>query len=353
MFPPHEAVSETIYPFPEPPWVEPHWEIENVGEKREDVKTKIATQVEAEQQRGACVVFTDGSYIPKVGSGAAIAMTNRTYGQAYGPLEGISNYETETMALMITMVKFKQITDTHPNKFKSLAIFSDIQASLNLMAKPMTPKTLQYLARFLLRTHRHLRKLFEVRFYWTPGHEEIEMNERADKATKEAAESNEDPVTLPISLGCLMRRAREKIQTRGAPPISPYKTKSKWISDALHTLEKGQAASIFQLRCGHNPLQKFLHRIGAEDSDRCAACSAKGTAAHFLIYCKQYRTQRQAFQRQLKEEMIKVDFNSATKLLDTPAAFPYFAQYVQATGRFTHLKTYLEVSTPGKEPSNT
>lgn len=291
--------------------------------------------------------------MPEVGSGAAIALSNKTYGQAYGPMEGILNYEMETMAMMIAMVKFKQPTDLHPNRFNSLAIFSDSQAALDLMAEPMAPKTLQYLARFLLRTHRHLQNVFDVRLYWTPGHEEIEMNEREGRAAKEAAEKYTDPVTLPVILECLLRRTQEKIKTRGAPSISPYKTKQRWISDALNNLEKGQAAAIFQLRCGHCPLRKFLHRIGAEESDKCETCSTRETPTHFLIYCKKYRTQRRDFQKQLKDEHIKVDFNSATKLLDTPKAFPYLAQYIQATGRFQHLKTYLDSSPPDQETITT
>lgn len=179
------------------------------------------------------------------------------------------------------------------------------------------------------------------------------MNKQADKAAKEAAETYDNPLALPVSLGCLLRHTQEQIKTRAAAPISPYKTKQKWISDALNTLEKGQAAAIFQLRCGHCPLQKFLHHLGAEENDRWETCSARETPEHFLIYCKKYRTQRQEFWRQLKEDNIKVEFNSATKLLDTPKVFPHLAQYIQATGRFKHFKKYLEDSPPGQEAINT
>lgn len=46
MFPlQRETVLETIYPYPEPPWIEPRWEVENLGEKREDVKNKVHDQI--------------------------------------------------------------------------------------------------------------------------------------------------------------------------------------------------------------------------------------------------------------------------------------------------------------------
>lgn len=35
---PGSKVLETIYPYPEPPWVGPRWEVENMGEKQDDIK---------------------------------------------------------------------------------------------------------------------------------------------------------------------------------------------------------------------------------------------------------------------------------------------------------------------------
>lgn len=119
-------------------------------------------------------------------------------------MEGISNYEMETIALMIALVQFKSITNSHPNKFKSLEIFSDIQAALDLLAKPLQPKSLQNLTRFLLRMYRHIPPQLPVRLYWTPGHAGIELNEQADKAAGEAAKDTEAQLMLPMSLGSLL-----------------------------------------------------------------------------------------------------------------------------------------------------
>lgn len=123
------------------------------------------TQVEEEASKGACVVFTDGSFIPGVGAGAAIASDQQTAWCAYGPLLGISNYEMETMAFMLAMTKFKQLTDADPDKFTSLAIFSDSQAALELIANPMKPSTLQYLAIYRLRTHALISDRYRICLY--------------------------------------------------------------------------------------------------------------------------------------------------------------------------------------------
>lgn len=167
-------------------------------------KGKKKSQVEDEKNKDACVIFTDGSFIPDIGGGAAIATEGRIASHAYGPVEGISNYEMETIALMIALVQFKSITNSHPNKFKSLEIFSDIQEALDLLAKPLQPKSLQNLTRFLLRMYRHIPPQLPVRLYWTPGHAGIELNEQADKAAGEAAKDTEAQLMLPMSLGSLL-----------------------------------------------------------------------------------------------------------------------------------------------------
>lgn len=97
------------------------------------------------------MVFTDGSYLPGVGVGAAIAMDQQAARCAYGPVKGISNYEMETMAFMLAFTKFKQKIDTDPDEFTSLAVFSDSQAGLNLISEPMRPTSLQSLARYVAR----------------------------------------------------------------------------------------------------------------------------------------------------------------------------------------------------------
>lgn len=339
---PQDHLLETIYPYPEPPWAAPRWVVGNVGCTRDEVKDRIQAQIDEEKEGGACVMFTDGSFIPDKGAGAAVATTERVASHAYGPLTGISNYEMETMALMIALVQFKLITDESPNRFSALAIFSDSQAALDLMAKPLQPKSLQYLTRFLLRSYQKIPHNLPIRLYWTPGHEGIELNEQADKAAKQAAEDYSDPLILPMSLGGLLRHTKNLYTTRGAVLTRPYKTKAKLIADALTSLEKGGAAAIFQLRCGHCPLKKFLHRIGAEDDEICEGCRAKETPAHFLIYCRKYSKQRQAFRRSLREEEIRVDVNSATAILDNPKVYPFLARFIQDTGRFTHLHSYLD-----------
>lgn len=313
----------------------------NKGEKRETVKDIVPQQVEEEQSRGACVVFTDGSYMQETGGGAAAAMEEGVIKQKYGPSKGISNYEMEAMALILGLLTFSTLLSGNPNRYRSIAIFSDSQAALELFTNPAQPSSLQYIKRLFKKAQNTLPADKTIALYWTPGHEGVELNEKADQAARETAEGEERSILLPVSLGSLLRQSKEKTK-RGVVPIKKFKTSGKKIAEALNTLEKGQAAAIFQLRCGHCPLQIFLHRIGVEDDDKCEFSQVPETPQHFLVFCRKFRTQRQKFRRTLQEEEIKVDINSALKLLDTPRVFPHLAKFIEETGRFQYLKTYIE-----------
>lgn len=124
---PVENPFETIYPFPDPPWREPWGEVMNVHEKREVVKKRIPEQVESEKRNNACVIFTDGSFIPDVGGGAAAAMEEGVASHAYGPTEGISNFEMEVMGLILGLMTYTLLITNQPGRFKALALFSNSQ----------------------------------------------------------------------------------------------------------------------------------------------------------------------------------------------------------------------------------
>ncbi|KAG0151432.1 hypothetical protein CROQUDRAFT_103704 [Cronartium quercuum f. sp. fusiforme G11] len=71
----------------------------------------------------------------------------------------------------------------------------------------------------------------KINFFSTPGHEPIELNEKADEAAKKAAEEQEDRLILNTSLAL-----------------------PKKIADSLASLEKGNEAIQSQR---HRPLPKM------------------------------------------------------------------------------------------------
>ncbi|KAG0147598.1 hypothetical protein CROQUDRAFT_460022 [Cronartium quercuum f. sp. fusiforme G11] len=244
---PTTTTPETIYPCPDPPWTEQLWEIKNKGGQREKVKKDILKQVESEKEKGACIALIDGSFTPENGGGEAAVLDDIVASQAYGPREGISHYERETMALMIAIAMFTTMIIRDLREFKSLAIFSDSQAALELLANPLQPRTLQYLARFLRKSHQKLPSNFGITLYWKPGHEGIEQNEKADQAVKKVTEKSTTPTTLQVSLGGLLRHTKKILNISGVTTISPYKTTNKRTADSLNSPGKGTGRSGFSI----------------------------------------------------------------------------------------------------------
>ncbi|KAG0141130.1 hypothetical protein CROQUDRAFT_99176 [Cronartium quercuum f. sp. fusiforme G11] len=94
-----------------------------------------------------------------------------TLSQAYGSSKRISNNEMEVMGLAIAMVKIRTMLKDVKTSHSSLAIFSDSKTALDLLAKPLQPKSLQYLAK---------------------------LNEKAVEEAREAANAAENQLILPI-----------------------------------------------------------------------------------------------------------------------------------------------------------
>ncbi|KAG0151055.1 hypothetical protein CROQUDRAFT_103889 [Cronartium quercuum f. sp. fusiforme G11] len=151
------------------------------------------------------------------------------------------------------------------------------------------------------------------------------------------AEEQTDVTELSYSLSSLWKLARKKFCMRGVPlNRPPYKTEGTKIADGDDKLEKGQAATNFQLRSGHSPLRHYLSRAKAGISPLCPNCVITEPTAHFLFNCKKYSKQKRKFRDRLRKEGIKVDFHNASRLL---TIFPFLADdYIEDTNRFPNLR---------------
>lgn len=297
---------ETIEPYPTPPWDTPLGEIENLGLDKESAAKKIQLQVTEETEQGSMVIFTDGSYLQETGGGAAIALETSTKHASYGSVNGITNYEMEGIALSIALNHYIDAIETNnAPRNHTVAIFSDSQSALHLMNNPLTMRTAQYIARYIQELIQHLSPDHTVRLYWTPGHHDVSLNEKADEMAKVAAETEGERNILPFSISCTRHHVKQTFNTRGGEADRVgFKTTGKRIAEVFDTMEKGQTAAIFQLRSGHNPLNQYLARIGATPSDRCKHCGRKETPVHFLLYCPKYSKERRRYRNALKEAEI-------------------------------------------------
>jgi len=188
-----------------------------------------------------------------------------------------------------------------------------------------------------------------VKFVWTPGHEGIEGNERADKAAKDAATGeSSDTKKLPaflrhkpllVSVSATRQLLKKEMKNRWNTEwqASPRYANAKNIDgslpsdDYLHIvdqLRRNQASLLIQLRTGHIPLNVVLHRIKRSETPDCPHCKngIRETIHHYLLTCPHYETAR----RQLRVKLPR-DSTSIPYLLSARNRIPHLLRYIGNT----------------------
>ena len=184
---------------------------------------------------------------------------------------------------------------------------------------------------------------------WVPGHEDVEGNDTADGAAKEAAGGLSSPPallpkelrkTLPLSASRarqnfkqeLERRARELWRTSrrgvrmaeidGGLPSQKYEK-------LITPLSRRHANLLMQLRTGHIPLNTYLERIGKSLARTCPACGeAPETVKHFLVDCPDFSLHRAVHLHPLGHSG-----RTLSTLLNTEDALQPLFAFINATGR--------------------
>jgi hypothetical protein len=198
--------------------------------------------------------------------------------------------------------------------------------------------------------HRRLRMVtdrhqdMDLLIRWTPGHIDIEGNEEADKEAKAAAKHGSSPnQKLPSQLRKTLPRSKSAVQQafhaklkRAAAKVwqkSPRYERMKRIDAALPSdkfskqtskMLRKHASLLFQLRSGHVPLNKHLHRIQKADSPTCPCCHQHDeTVMHYVMHCPAHKNARR--------EMIRAGGRGArdlSKLLTEPKLFPHLFRFI-------------------------
>ena len=204
-----------------------------------------------------------------------------------------------------------------------------------------------------------LRETCKVTFVWTPGHEDIEGNEQADEAAKEAASGQTSstkrlPVflrgkSLPVSVSATRQLLKKQMKNKWHTELStsPRYTKIRKIDptlpsdDFLHIasqLRRNQTSLLVQLRTGHIPLNVILHRIKRSDTNECPHCKngIQESIHHYLLTCPRYAEPRRLLQAKLRRDAYSIPF-----LLGTRTGIPHLLRYVSDTNRLK--ATFREV----------
>lgn len=192
-----------------------------------------------------------------------------------------------------------------------------------------------------------------ITLQWVPGHVDIPQNESADRRAKEAARGN-----IPVADSNFLP---DRILQTGPLPISKSAKRTQhghWLkevaarelslsprfrrmaevdrstpSDKFQTLVKGvtrkQAAVLYQLRCGHIPLNYHLHRIGKAASPACEKCGHRSeTVLHFLLQCPAHKQARDTLYKQ-----VGYHARSLSQLLTNRSYLAHLFRYITSTKR--------------------
>ncbi|MBW0496121.1 hypothetical protein O181_035836 [Austropuccinia psidii MF-1] len=145
------------------------------------------------------VILTNGSDLDGKGKGTSVITFPEYTGiKRHIPKNKlITNFKTELIGLKLAreIVRKKiqkrirnETIDLQNNKGQ-LYILSDNQVALRNVANPHKPSSGQYLYLKSQKMLKSIQKLMSVNLWWFPGHSDIEGNEVADKAAKNAAEN--------------------------------------------------------------------------------------------------------------------------------------------------------------------
>jgi hypothetical protein len=97
---------------------------------------------------------------------------------------------------------------------------------------------------------------------------------------------------------------------------------------------------LFQLRSGHVPLNKYLHRISKSPSPRCQQCNEREeTVHHFLVSCPKYARQHATLRKEIGPRASQLQ-QLLSNCHNTKALFTYIA----STKRFD--QTFGDVTPP-------
>jgi len=297
-----------------------------------DVTTQVAQSPEAAIIEDTIAqedlrVYSDGSAIDGGVGGAAVLMRGEEVVREKRFHLGNDGEHTVYEGELIGMILAVELLREEGGR-GTLALGVDNQAAITA-TRAFNSKPGHYLMDIF---HDDLRKVIPAHdqrklvIRWTPGHHGIPGNEAADEQAKLAAQGesseyqylpkslvkrNGAMLTLPISKSALKQQFNHMIKNEAKAvmqqsPRFPLLRKidqsapSKHFMKLSEGLPRRHSSLLFQLRTGHIPLNKYLHRIAKAPSPTCQKCHLREESVHhFLIVCPAYARQRHELQNKI------------------------------------------------------
>jgi ribonuclease HI len=236
---------------------------------------------------------------------------------------------------------------------KKVTVYIDNQSILSSLVNPKATSG-QHLVRHLIMQANNL-VLRDLGFRWISSHSKVRGNEKVDELAKEAADgysSERERLphllrnTLPTSASATRQAFHEKVKAKWengwvesdrSRRIAEIDNNFPFLGfrKRVNALSRSQASLMAQIRCGHFPLNSYLHRINKSETDLCQACldgednlHCRETVRHFLFECSAFRAEREELvgkisRRHLNLHDIMADTNRMRAL----------ANFIRKTGR--------------------
>jgi ribonuclease HI len=234
---------------------------------------------------------------------------------------------------------------------RQITIFTSNQAALRVINQPRHQSGQVNIQQI----YEAVRKLREggnhVASSWVPARGEFELGQRAKAAARQATNPGCSPREQPYrAKSTTMNIARAKLQEKKALPegVGRYSKEMDIALPGKHTRAlydtfKWREASILaQLRTGMAPLNGYLHRIGATESDQCACGQAKETIKHFLFRCTRWTTHRMQMLQQTDTRRGNLSFYLGGKAPSNPEQWTPNIDAVRATVSYATATRRLE-----------
>ena len=353
-----QDTTETITPRPvHPNSLTPF--VRDIAPSKEDASRDF------QQCKDRTMIFTDGScHNGQVGAAASLFIDKEHKATLRYHLRKATEhmvFEAEAVGLILAA---RLLVTARETTFPA-SIYVDNQAVVRSCSRP-TAKPGHYLLICFRKLVKNLLKKKRIEsnaisIKWIVGHTDNWGNELADREAKAAA-SHADHTSprhqlpsvlkhpLPSSISALKQHHNNGLHSlwthlwRKSPryhhiasidPSLPSNTFTK----LTNSIGKKHAAVYTQLRMGHVPLNKHLHRIKKSDTPLCLQCedNKQENVHHFLFECRKYDRERHSLCLKLGHSA----FSTRCLLALKRAQKPLF-KYVNDTKRLE--KTFSDVS---------
>jgi ribonuclease HI len=243
-----------------------------------------------------------------IGIGVVMMIGNKTrksVSRTIGKHEEINVYFAQIGAILEALSLAEEIFKTTPalKNVMEVVIYSSGQTALRSILKPYLQSGQAAIQEVISRLTTLRQEDIKITIQWLPASNEEEgaqlAKAAASYATREGWTINPPRWAKTQLKSTTWRLARESLQQARIKQFnqSTGGKYTKALDSALpgkHTrmlydqLTRIQAATLVQLRTGHNRLNTFLHRIGSTDSNLCNCTDGPETVEHFLFYCARW-----------------------------------------------------------------